>query len=131
MIGVSAAKNQALVAAGQTIPPPQSVQGLVDTGASGTCVDPLVFAALQLQPTGAVPMLTPSTGATPALADTYDVSVSILTSPGLPPLQIANMPVSASELFVAQGFHVLVGRDILKRCVLMYNGTTGLYTLAY
>lgn len=85
-IGVSAARAQALVAAHQPIPPMQTVQGLIDTGASGTCVDPLVLAALQLDPTGSIPMLTPSTGNTPVDTDTYDVSVFIASAPGMPPL---------------------------------------------
>ena len=41
------------------------------------------------------------------------------------------MPVVASELFQAQGYHALLGRDILQRCVLTYNGSVGIFTLAY
>jgi hypothetical protein len=95
----------------------------------------MVLDALQLQPTGSTPMLTPSTGNTPIDADTYDVSIIVpgTVTGGLPdpPLILQNVPVSASELFVAQGFHALLGRDILQRCVLMYNGAIGLFTLAY
>ena len=40
------------------------------------------------------------------------------------------LPVIASELFAAQGFHALIGRDILSQCVFMYNGN-GFFTLAY
>lgn len=130
-IGVSMAKNQALQTAGQPVPPMQQVQALIDTGASGTCVDPLVLNALQLQPTGITPMLTPSTGITPVDADTYDVSVVIASIQGQLPLVIPNMAVSAAELFLAQGFHVLLGRDILQRCILTYNGTIGLFMLAF
>jgi len=129
VIGVSGARQQALVAAGRISPPPQNVRAMVDTGASATCVDPMVFAALQLQPTGSTPVLTPSTGPTPIDADTYDVAILIPNPAGA--LAIPNMPVTASELFLAQGFHALVGRDILQRCVLTYNGTLGLFTLAY
>lgn len=129
-VGVSAARAQALTAAAQPIPQAQNIRALIDTGASHTCVDPMVFAALGLQPTGSTPMLTPSTGATPVDADTYDVGILIPngTQQGL---IIPNMPVSASELFQAQGFHALLGRDILERCVLTYNGAMALFTLAY
>jgi hypothetical protein len=75
-------------------------------------------------------MLTPSTGPTPIDADVYDVSVVIPNAPQLP-LMIANMPVSASELFQAQGFHALLGRDILQRCVVTYNGSVEIFTFAY
>lgn len=134
-VGVSAARGQALKKAGQPIPTPQNVQALIDTGASGTCIDPIVFEALQLQPTGITPMLTPSTGDIPVETETYDVSIVI---PGTvtggtpdPPFILSNVPVSASCLFAAQGFHALLGRDILQRCVLTYNGAIQLFTLAY
>jgi len=58
---VSAARRAALQAANLPIPAVQAVRGLIDTGASHTCIDPSVFQALQLQPTGSVPMHTPST----------------------------------------------------------------------
>ena len=108
----------------------QNIRALVDTGASHTCIDPMVFTALGLQPTGKTPMLTPSTGSTPIEADTYDVAV-IIPNGNQPGRIIPNIAVSASELFAAQGFHALVGRDILQRCVLNYNGAAAIFTLAY
>jgi predicted aspartyl protease len=130
LVGVSSARSQALTDSGQAIPTVQNIRALVDTGASCTCIDPMVFEALELQPTGSAPMLTPSTGPTPIDADVYDVSVVIPNAPQLP-LMIANMPVSASELFQAQGFHALLGRDILQRCVVTYNGSVEIFTFAY
>jgi hypothetical protein len=130
-VGVSLARSQALVAAGQQAPQMQIVQGLIDTGASGTCIDPLVLNALQIQATGVTPMLTPSTGGTPIDADTFDVAIMIQSTPNAAPLFIPNMAVAASELFAAQGFHVLVGRDILSRCIMTYNGASGLFMLAF
>jgi hypothetical protein len=41
------------------------------------------------------------------------------------------IPVIAADLLVRQGFHALIGRDILAGCYLMYDGKTGLFTLAY
>ena len=131
MVGVSAARHQALTAASQPIPAMQNVRALIDTGASGTCIDPMIFEALQLQPTGRTPVLTPSTGTAPVDADTYDVGIFIPGTTGKIGLAIPNMPAVASVLFLAQGFHALVGRDILKQCVLTYNGAIDLFTLAY
>jgi len=75
-------------------------------------------------------MLTPSTGATPQDADTYDVGIIIPNGQEMP-LLIPVLAVSASELYVGQGFHVLVGRDILASCVLIYNGKHPYVTIAY
>jgi hypothetical protein len=127
----SAARRVALQAANAPLPPPQKVRGLVDTGASHTCIDPSVFQALQLQPTGSVPMHTPSTAGVPMSADTYDVGILIPGPTTSAPLLIPNMQVSATDLFLAQGFHALIGRDILGQCILTHNGSAKIMTFAY
>ena len=128
---VSTARRAALLAANAPIPPVQQIRGLVDTGASHTCIDPVVFQALQLQPTGSVAMHTPSTGGTPMNADTYDVSILIPSTPTSAPFHKENMQVSAADLLTAQGFHALIGRDILAHCPMTYNGSMQLLTVAY
>ena len=75
-------------------------------------------------------MTTPSTGATPVEADTYDVSIVIPISGNQEPLVRAVISVCTSEL-IHQGFHALLGRDILKDCQLTYNGSAEFFTLAY
>jgi hypothetical protein len=130
-ISVSSARRAALVALNAPIPALQNVRGLVDTGASHTCVDPTVLEALQLQPTGSVPMHTPSTAGVPMTADTYDVGLLIPCSPLTMPFQRPTMQVTAANLLEAQGFHVLIGRDVLAECALTYNGATQLLTFAY
>lgn len=131
-VGVSHAKRTALVAAKQPVPNVAQVLALVDTGASGTCVDPSVLQSLALTPTGSAMVNTPSTGAQPVSADQYDVSIFVPGSDATQaPLVVPNLPVICAELLLAQGFHVLIGRDILSRCLLSYNGTAGQFTLAY
>jgi hypothetical protein len=129
-VNVSQARRTALTTAEQPIPPFMTIRALVDTGASGTCVDPSVPATLGLTPTGSASITTPSTGTTPHIADQYDISLAI-PSPGLSPLVFPTIPVMCVELFASQGFHALIGRDILSRCVLHYNGATQLFTLAF
>lgn len=130
-VSVSAARKAALQGANAPIPAVQACRGLVDTGASHTCIDPSVFTALGLQPTGSVPMHTPSTGGVPMNADTYDVGIVIPATPTSPSFQKPNMQVSAADLLISQGFHVLLGRDVLSHCVMTYNGAMQLLTIAY
>jgi len=131
-IGVSQARQTALVAAHLPIPNPVQIIALVDTGASCTCIDPTVLQSLQLTPTGSTPMNTPSTGPAPHLANQYDVSIIIPgPGPGYPAFFSHTVPVVESQLLSAQGFHALFGRDILQHCLFIYNGTTGMFTLAY
>jgi hypothetical protein len=130
-VGVSQARGQALVDAGQVVPAAIPVRALVDTGASCTCVDPTVLNGLGLTPTGSVPVHTPSTGAAPHMADQYDVSFAVPGAVvGHIPLIIPAVPVTAADLS-AQRIEALIGRDILSNCIFHYNGTTGFLTLAF
>ena len=115
----------------QPIPAPVTIRALVDTGASCTCIDPSVLQSLQLTPTGSASVHTPSTGATPAAADQYDVGLAIFAALNQVPLFLATVPVIAADLLQPQGIHALIGRDILSLCVLHDNGTTGTFTLAF
>lgn|SRR5579862_1457989 len=130
-IGVSEPRRAALHAAGQAIPKEIRVTALVDTGASCTCVDPSVMAALGLTPTGMVSIQTPSTGGTPHHADQYDVCLRIMTKIPADALYRATIPVVASDLKTSQGFEVLLGRDILQECLLVYDGQRGVFSFAY
>ena len=132
LFAVSEARRAALAAAGQPVPQPQRTTALIDTGASCTSVDPSVIIALNLQPTGSVSLITPSTGQTPHQTSEYDIALAIPgASPQDPFLVFPTIAVISAELLQAQGFHALIGRDILNRCVLIYNGTIGFFTLAY
>lgn len=75
-------------------------------------------------------MLTPSTGAQPHITDQYDASLQIYSAMNEPPLEIPVIAVVASELRV-QGIDALIGRDVLSRCLLWYNGGLGFFTLAF
>jgi hypothetical protein len=130
-IGVSEARRDALVAAQQAVPNPIQILGLIDTGASHTCVDPSVLNQLGLTPTGTVQVATPSTGTQPVMHDQYDTSLIIFAGQGHPPLVHLTIPVTKSELLTIQGFHALIGRDILSGCLLTYDGVNGFFSLAY
>lgn len=107
------------------------LRALIDTGASCTCVDPAKIAPLGLTPTGNIPILTPSTGSTPHFANQYDVALVIggPTASSAPHV-VDTVAITESHLAI-QGIDALIGRDILKDCLLTYNGSTGLYTLAF
>ena len=129
-IGVSQARHAALTAAGQPIPNGVQIQALVDTGASGSCVDPAVLQSLGLTPTGVTTISTPSSPA--HVAQQYDVSIAVPGSTATHnPYIAANVPVVAAQLSAPQGFQALFGRDILGDCLLVYNGPMGYFTLAW
>jgi hypothetical protein len=110
------------------VPTPVDVRVLVDTGASGTCLDPSIMTLLNLTPKGTVMIHTPSTGGTPCAHSQYDVSL-ILMHPKIS-YTFHAVPVIASTLG-AQGIQGLLGRDVLKECLLIYDGPANGFTLAF
>jgi hypothetical protein len=131
-IMVSEARRQVLEQNNIPVPPPQLIRALVDSGASHTCLDPSVMSALGLTPTGTTDVITPTTGVNAVSADTYDVAFAVLAGkPGESHLIFPTWKVSSMELLHAQGIHALIGRDILSRCVLIYNGAENTFTIAY
>lgn len=129
MLGVSIPKADAMKKAG--VPVPKFVAGnfLVDTGASCTCVDPQVVAPLGLAPSGSVSIQTPSTAGNSHQCNQYDASIYIPNGASGGHF-IDAMPVLETHLS-SQGIDGLIGRDILDRCTLVYNGSLGVLTLAY
>jgi predicted aspartyl protease len=127
-IGVSQARAEALRKNSLPVPTPLHLRALVDTGASITCVDPSILQQLNLTPTGAIAIHTPSTGNAPHNTYQYDISL-VLLHPEVQ-LQIGSIPVIESQL-VVQGIHALVGRDILSRCLLVYDGRAQTFALGF
>lgn len=129
---ISAPRERVLREEGVAVPDLVQGRALIDTGASCTSVDPTVLDQLQLTPTGSVHVLTPSTGDNPHITYQYDLAIVI---PGAArsdaPLHFPVVPVIAADLLQAQGFHALIGRDILRHCVLIYNGKDPYFSLAY
>ena len=130
LVGVSQARAQALIAAGQTVPAPVTGTFLIDTGATSTCVDAALIAGLGLPLIGRVMMQTPSTAGVPVACDQFDASFYI---PGAAPdamLVIPALPLMAVTL-APQGIHGLIGRDILDRCMVTYHGPARFVTIAH
>lgn len=127
----SPARLQALQDSQQPVPPPQIVRALIDTGASISAVDPSVLTALGLSATGEAEIHTPSTAGVPVKTATYDVQIAILAGrPGDLHFISETVQVTSTEL-TAQGFQVLIGRDILKSCILYFNGADAVFSLSY
>lgn len=127
-VGVSTPHRDALVKAQAPVPPAILCRLLVDTGASCTCVDPDITKQLNLSPRGSVSVHTPSTGAgnTHTCAQ-YDVSLMLVHSSFR--RVFTAIPVLASSLS-HQGIDGLLGRDVLSKCLLVYNGELQFFTLA-
>ena len=127
-IAVSQPRQNALARAGQPVPAPVAARALIDTGASCTCIDPRVVQPLGLTPIGVTQVHTPSTQGNVHGCSVYDASLVIRTPVGN--LSIGTLPVIEATLSV-QGFEVLIGRDVLTKCMLVYDGPMNRFTLAF
>lgn len=109
---------------GEEVPGPEEGYALFDTGASSTCADESVLLRLGLSPVNTVGIATPSGT---AQANVY---VCALYFPG------SEMP-DLNEVFVIgaqlqnQNYAVLIGRDILRNMILIYDGPGARTTFAF
>jgi hypothetical protein len=127
-VALSTPRIEALKKAGRPFSPPVTIRGLIDTGASLSAIDPFVIQKLSLTPTGSTLIHSASSGATPHPCNLYDICLAFLR-PQVTIISVT-MPVFECDL-ASQGFHALVGRDVLERCLLVCNGPEATFTLAF
>lgn len=114
---------------GRPIPGPIYVKALVDTGAMGSHVDLSLLSSLGLDLEGEIDVYTASTGAVPEKMNTYTIDLHLA---GDKPGCIArDLEVIGSNRLAGLKVGMLLGRDILDRCLLVYDGPHRRFTLAY
>jgi predicted aspartyl protease len=117
-----------MTAAGLTVPPPITVNFLIDTGASCTVVDQATIAPLGLAPTGETRVCTPTTGGGTESRLQYDVALMLYHTDNSRLFQ--SIPVIATDLS-RQNIGGLLGRDVLEKCLLVYDGAVRNFSLAF
>lgn len=113
--------GKGLVTRGSPLPKPKAGLVLIDTGASGTCVDERAAKELGLPVIDSGKM----TSATHKDQECNVYPIQIIL-PGI----ILNCPRAMGAALAAQGLIALIGRDILAHCNLFYNGPAGQFTLS-
>jgi predicted aspartyl protease len=108
---------------GRELPPPVSGLALIDTGASVTCVDDAAAQALRLPVIDVVTMTSASHVATQQ--NVYPLQIEAVGFP-----MTINAPRVMGAALQAQGLVLLIGRDVLQHCLLVYNGLTGSFSLS-
>lgn len=130
MIGISRPRMDAMKALGQNIPPPIEIRALIDTGASCTVIDNTIINNLGLVPTGTAPIHTPSTGTSPHICNQYDISIAIPMGSAQFVVVFNTRPAIGADLS-AQGIQGLIGRDLLEKGTLWYNGLESSLSIAF
>lgn len=131
-IGLSFSDALAQRQAGKPIPPMSIALAVIDTGAEVSAVDSAVLTPLYnlgIQPTRFVFVNVGGTGGGPL--PEYPVSLSIGASLGSRQgLTLRNQAMLAHDL-APLGYQAILGRDVLSRCLLVYDGPSQSVTLAY
>jgi hypothetical protein len=119
----------ALRAAGQPLPPQQILAGMLDTGSTLTVIDPPVRQALNLVPFR-IRRASVASAPAPIQVPSYKLDLAITDPHGhfwllCPMLSVLEAPLAH------MGVAVLVGCDVLSKCLYSHNGSAGTFTLAY
>jgi predicted aspartyl protease len=121
-VGVEQNMAQSLLEQGKSVPQSVSGLGLIDTGASVTCIDDSAAQNLGLP---VIDIMTMSSAShAKHNCNVYPVQIAI------PPVLNLRSPRTMGAALAAQGLLVLIGRDVLQHCLLFYNGVTGQITLS-
>jgi hypothetical protein len=112
------------------VPPrPVAVRALVDSGAARSIVQASIPGVLGLDPVDAVELHTASTDGTPTEHPVFAISLFFSGFPGGmldPDLRV----VEIGDLG-GLGAAMLLGRDVLDRCLLIYAGPERRFTIAF
>jgi predicted aspartyl protease len=124
LIGHPEADVEAAKRAKAKIQPPQSIVGIIDTGSSITVINPQVAATCGLRQTGTTRVA--AVGAQPVSQPEFAASIKF---PDHPLVGFETLRVVACALPAQEGVACLLGRDILERWRLSYDGRTGEVTV--
>jgi predicted aspartyl protease len=122
-IEVPAALAQKLTASNLPIPAPVKGMALIDTGATMTAVDAAAVSALGVNPIGVVPV---GTAGGPTSHPVYPIKLQ-LQGIGL----VLNFGRVTGAPLSGMGLVALLGRDVLTRMILIYDGPSSEYTLGF
>jgi predicted aspartyl protease len=114
----------ALTKQNRPLPAPVNGMALLDTGAGGTSVDEQIAIKMGLVPVGPGQITSATHQKQPCLV--YPIHLEF---PGgnlkIDVTRAAGLPLAA------EGISVLIGRDVLSRCVMIYHGPDGSVTLSF
>lgn len=109
---------------GHPLPSPVTGYALIDTGASVTSVDVSILDSLGIRAVGQLPISTPSGSSNQGI---YSCQFSFPGTP-IPVLPFVNV---VGSLLKTQGILALIGRDLLRSFLLIYDGVHGSWTLSF
>lgn len=130
-VGVWLSEAARLGADSNTTAGMQIARALIDTGASASVIDPSIVEPLGIKPVSFSNVHTPSTDGKPVTKPVYDVSIYLIHGDkSANAVWERSFPVMCANLR-AQGIDMLLGRDVLAECLLVYDGRFKSCTIAF
>jgi hypothetical protein len=128
-VHVPPAIANALTASNQPVPPAVSGITLVDTGATMTCVHEAILTGLGLQPVGQVQS---GTANGPVQQNVYMTRLVFPLLGWTVDLPVAGVDLTGqqAQLNPPQDIIALLGRNLLRNCVLIWNGVGGFWSIS-
>ncbi len=105
-------------------PQPRSLRAVIDTGATITIIREGIAASLDMKPVNVLPISFPTDkDGKPALFRQYSIQLVLPNNVVLPQIRAAEMPMTHYAI------DCLIGRDVLRQGVFIYNGPLDAFTL--
>jgi predicted aspartyl protease len=121
-VWIGTAVEEALKRTGSEVPEPFPVKSMIDTGATGSVIQPAAVQALGLQPVGVVTINTPSSQNVPC----FQYLVRLIF-----PNNVVVESLAIEAPLIGQQIQCLIGRDVLSHGVLVYTGYINQFTLSF
>jgi hypothetical protein len=128
-IGISESRRERMMLAGLPVPRLRMVRALIDTGASGTVVDASIPPLLGIEPTSTIRIHTSTTRGSPVEHPVFDLSIWLIHQQSQQ-VWDRSLPIAAADLRT-QGLGLLLGRDVLAECLMIYDGPGRRFSLAF
>lgn len=128
-VGISNGWRKQLWKKGIEPPPEVYATFLVDTGSDSSMVDEQIMRALGLIAVNQRPVLTSESKGVAQLCNVYDISLEIING-GAAPWRITSVEANGRPL-MSESVQGVLGRDVLNRVVLTYNGPAKVYSIDY
>ena len=108
----------------ENVAAPIAISALIDTGASATVITPETAMVLSLHSVGAISIHTPTT-IEPVMCRQFHVNVYLSSTYAIENIVVVEAPLTG------QSFQCLIGRDVLSRGVLTYDGIHSRFGLTF
>lgn len=131
LVGVSENRRAVLVRNGLAVPAEVALRAQIDTGSFATGMMPETFSRLGILPFERISVRTPSTPRGESCpCDRYHVGLALVSGMARTPFP-GGYVIASEDFSPEEHIQAIIGRDILDRCYLTYDGPHKTFSLAF